>query len=104
MRAEPVPQILHENVLFYRQFGLELKSAQGETADHLRHQLEFLAHLCTSEANAADDESAEQISRGRSDFLDRRVRPWIAIAAEAAGEVFPDAWPSQWMALLAAWV
>jgi len=104
MRADPVPQILHEHVLFYRQFGLELKSAQGETADHLRHQLEFLAHLCTSEANADDNESAEQISRGRSDFLDRHARPWIAIAAEAADEILPDEWPAKWMALLAAWV
>src|SRR3989338_320194 len=33
-KRDAVPKILHENILFYRQFGLILRSTSSETADH----------------------------------------------------------------------
>jgi TorA maturation chaperone TorD len=50
-RRMPVPKVLHENILFYQSFGLQLRSSANETADHLRHQLEFVAHLLSLEAD-----------------------------------------------------
>ncbi len=99
-KDEPAPRILHENVLYYQGFGLELRSAQGETADHLRYQLEFLRHLCISEAEATDASVAEQFALGRRDFTARRLRTWVPLAASHIREIAPDAWYTHWVLLL----
>ena len=51
-RGEPVPRVLHENILFHRAFGLQIKEDSLESSDHLRYQLELLARLCELGARA----------------------------------------------------
>lgn len=85
-KTEPVPRILHENVLFYRSFGLRLRHASNETSDHLRHQLEFVGHLFRMEAEELrgrrDPEVVSQIRAGRRDFLERHLLTWLPEAAD----------------------
>ncbi|MBM3497518.1 MAG: hypothetical protein FJX74_02500 [Armatimonadetes bacterium] len=103
-RTGPAPEVLHENLLFFRRFGLELRSSANEPADHLRHQLEFLCYLCGLEADlrgADDADRAAQIALGREEFLDRHVRCWLPPAAAVLRRMAPDEWPAQWMSLLA---
>ena len=94
-------------MLFYRRFGLELRSSAKETADHLRHQLEFLHYLCRLEADAvareSDDELAAQIATARTEYSGRHLQTWVSKAASALEEVRPKTWPSAWMKLLCAW-
>ncbi|MFH0794201.1 MAG: molecular chaperone TorD family protein [bacterium] len=103
-KRDPVPRILHENILFYKQFGLELKSTSNETADHLRHQLGFLAYLCRREADAlAIPESAataEQFAAARHDFLTRHTAYWLPLAAARINREAPDSWAACWLSLL----
>ncbi len=104
-KRHPVPKILHENILFYKQFGLELRPAVHESADHLRHQLEFLLYLDRLEFQArgeADgEEAARQAARARGDFLERHPGCWVPAAARDLNGKQPGTWPSQWMNLLA---
>ncbi len=86
-KRDPAPRILHENVLFYSAFGLRLRSAGHETADHLRHQLEFVGYLYKLESTAFD----HQIRHARHDFLERRLLSWLPAAAERAAKA-PSAW------------
>lgn len=101
----PTPRILHENILFYKQFGLELRPAAAETADHLRYQLEFLLYLDRLEHQAWGKEGGEelirQVAQGRRDFLERHPGCWVPAAARDLHEKQPDSWPSLWMNLLA---
>ncbi|NPU98331.1 MAG: hypothetical protein HPY51_14125 [Candidatus Omnitrophica bacterium] len=101
----PVPAILHENILFYKQFGLELRPGAGEMADHLRYQLEFLHHLDCLEIRAWRDESGgetiRQIHQARRDFLERHPGYWIPAAARVLKEKRDNTWPSHWISLLA---
>jgi DMSO reductase family type II enzyme chaperone len=108
-KSDATPRILHEHILFYRQFGLELRATANETADHLRHQLEFLHYLCRREAAAlaaGTPEAADQFARGRRDYLARHPARWIAPAAESLRQAWPESWarewPAAWMSLLAA--
>jgi len=82
-KREPVPRILHENILFHRAFGLALRDTAAETSDHLRHQLEFTAHLFTLEASASG-ETLEAVRRGRTEFAERHLLSWLPQAAEKA--------------------
>ncbi len=96
--------IIHENVLFYRAFGLDLRSATNDLPDHLRHQLEFVAHLCHLEAGAlerGDLDQAAQVAHGREDYVARHPGQWLPTAAAALGESLPGSWPAAWMALVA---
>ncbi len=110
---DPVPRVLHENVLFYSAFGLRLRSGANETADHLRHQLEFVAHLLRLEAeDPALDEPAEapvcpatlapanekrdQIRRARREYLERHLSSWIPRAAEIAADA-PYPWVRRYL-------
>lgn len=97
-----VPKVLHENMLFYKQFGLELRSSANETADHLRHQLEFLHYLCRFQALAEPGEAAHQAARAHDDYLQRHLAHWLPRAARAAEEAFPGSWQEAWMRLLEA--
>ena len=105
-KRDAVPKILHENILFYRQFGLILRSMASETADHLRYQLEFNHYLCRMELeaynNAKSDEILDSIRRGRKDFLDRHMNSWIPRAAQEYGSKYPGSWPAAWMTFLVA--
>lgn len=106
-KREPTARILHEHILFYKCFGLELRSQVGETADHLRHQLEFLAYLCRIEAQERTRPTrsgmAEEIARGRRDFLARHPGSWIPCAAAKLISQQSGSWPAAWLALLEGW-
>ncbi|MDM7917294.1 MAG: molecular chaperone TorD family protein [Candidatus Eisenbacteria bacterium] len=86
LRRDPVPRILHENILFYAAFGLRLSAGSEETSDHLRHQLDFLGYLCEREAAETDSERLEQIRRARSEYLERHVASWVGLAAGKAAD------------------
>jgi len=106
-RRDPAPKVLHENMLFYKRFGLELRSSANETADHLRHQLEFLQYLCLMQARALTDGSeaiAAQTAWARAEYLERHVTSWVPRAAEKLGRLAPRSWPTTWMRLLSSCV
>jgi TorA maturation chaperone TorD len=83
-RREPVPQIIHEHVLFYRRFGSPVAAANGESADHLLNELAFLIRL--DELLQVEMLDAESLLRARRDFLRRQAARWPARAAAAAEE------------------
>jgi DMSO reductase family type II enzyme chaperone len=95
-RRGPVPQVLHENILFYQAFGLRLRSSANETADHLRHQLEFVAHLFHLEdetlRRGCQGEALAQIGRARAEYLQRHLLSWLPQAADRASEA-----PARWI-------
>lgn len=89
-KRDPLPKILHENILFYQQFGLRLSSASNESADHLRHQLEFVSYLFSllARAEASSDpgtpDRAAQICQALEDYLSRHLLSWLPQAVAAA--------------------
>lgn len=86
-RGEPVPRVLHENILFHRAFGLGLRDEARETADHLRHQLELVARMLQigGEAIERDDsEQVDQVERALEDFIGRHLHTWVPSAVEKA--------------------
>lgn len=103
-KRDPLPRILHENILFYKQFGLELKSISSETADHLRYQTEFIAYLYNCEASIRSQgdphRHAEQLRQGRVDYIHRHWYSWVPAAVQTLQKLAPDSWPSCWMQLL----
>jgi DMSO reductase family type II enzyme chaperone len=102
-KREPLAGVLHENILFYRRFGLELSAPGKETADHLLHQLEFVQYLYHLEAtfdHDTDREKRDQIAHARRDFLERHIGYWVPVAAAALEEACPGSWALGWMSLL----
>jgi DMSO reductase family type II enzyme chaperone len=102
-RSDPPPRVLHQNLLFYRRFGLDLRRPSAENADHLRCQLELMCHLCRLELRATADakaDEASQLARARTDFSERHLASWIPQAAAALEREAPESWPSRWLALL----
>jgi DMSO reductase family type II enzyme chaperone len=83
-RREPVPAIIHEHILFYKRFGLQLRDGDSESADHLLHELAFLLHL--DQLLVTGKMSADSLSLARRDFLDRHLSRWLSRAADAAEE------------------
>lgn len=103
-RRENVSRVLLENLLFYRQFGLSLRSSAKEAADYLLHQLEFLRYLALLGSDAAvrkDEDLAAQIALARTEYLARHPAAWIPVAADALEQKQPGTWPAWWMRLLA---
>jgi DMSO reductase family type II enzyme chaperone len=89
-KAEPVPRILHENILFYTRFGLELREDFAESADHLLCQLSFMAHLLRllqQHVEVNNAEESAQFVHAIGDFSDRHLRSWIPRAVEASADV-----------------
>lgn len=89
-KREPLPRILHENILFYQQFGLRLSPESNESADHLRHQLEFVSYLFTLLLRAEESgdvgggEQVSQIRRALHDYLSRHLLTWLPEAVRSA--------------------
>lgn len=86
-KREPIPRILHENILFYRQFGLQLRDSSLESADHLRHQLEFVQHLLEYHARLTETGTvadAQQAARALSDYANRHLQSWLPEAVSCA--------------------
>ena len=82
-KREPIPRILHENILFYRQFGLQLRDSSLENADHLRHQLEFIEHLLVYHSELAESgqtTASEQVAQALVDYVRRHLSSWVAEA------------------------
>lgn len=88
-KRDPIPRILHENILFYRQFGLQLRDSVLESADHLRLQLEFVRHLleyrAQFEANKQVTE-AGQVTQALQDYVSRHLISWLPEAISCAEE------------------
>ncbi len=104
--SESVPKVLHENTLFYQQFGLKMSASTLETADHLRFQLDFLRYLallCVEAIEQKQPDKVAQIEQARADYLERHLG-WTPEAAQTCRERLPEDWPAQWMTLLAACV
>ena len=101
-KREPVPRILHENILFYQSFGLRLLETSNEMADHLRHQLEFVGHLYKMEAEELrgrrDSEILAQVRAGRREFIERHLMSWLPDAAERSAKA-PDPWIRNFIAM-----
>jgi TorA maturation chaperone TorD len=88
-KREPIPRILHENILFYRQFGLQLRDSSLESADHLRHQLEFVQHLLEFQSQLAmSGQTAEsaQVIQALADYVRRHLLSWLPEAIICAEE------------------
>jgi TorA maturation chaperone TorD len=81
-RREPVSQVIHEHLLFYRRFGARPAAGNIEPADHLLTELAFLVRL--DELLRAGTLEAESVLRARHDFLSRQAAPWPAKAVAAA--------------------
>ena len=86
-KREPIPRILHENILFYRQFGLQLRDTSLESADHLRHQLEFVQHLLEYHARLTETSKltdVQQVARALADYASRHLQSWLPEAVSCA--------------------
>lgn len=74
----------------YRQNGFDMLS----DADHIGHELHFLAHLCAAEAaalDAGDNEAAPLWRRRQQSFLTTHLLAWLAplvVSIEQAGTPF----------------
>lgn len=80
-RTAPPTKVIHENLLFYRAFGLDLKTENSELPDHICNQLEFLSYLTRLKEQSADAESVGSIIAGKRDFVERHVLSWVPSAA-----------------------
>ncbi len=103
-RSEPAPKVLYENILFYKQFGLQLRAGANETADHLCHQSEFIYYLCLRESEWRQDQGrsamADSCARGRADFLARHLMTWLPLADDHLRKTCPGVWTAHWLTLL----
>ena len=76
-RTAPPTKLIHENLLFYKAFGLDLKTENTELPDHICNQLEFLSYLTRLQEQSADAESVAPILAGKRDFVERHVLSWV---------------------------
>jgi TorA maturation chaperone TorD len=83
-RREPAPHVIHEHILLYRLFGVQVRATRPEPAGHLVDQLAFLIHL--DELSLAGDVERASLLRARHDFLRRHVLRWVPRAADGAAE------------------
>ncbi len=83
-RRHPAPAVIHEHILFYKQFGRQPTSANGEPADHLSNELAFLIHL--DDRAIRRPEQRDSIVRAHHDFLNRQAGSWPARAVNLAVE------------------
>jgi DMSO reductase family type II enzyme chaperone len=83
-RREPVPRIIHEHILLYRRFGVQVRTGSLEPADHLVNQLAFLLRL--DELTQSGSVDAESLLRARHDLLTRHLVRWTPLAAAVTEE------------------
>jgi nitrate reductase assembly molybdenum cofactor insertion protein NarJ len=81
--SRPAGEVVLENKLFYKHFGLELSSQVP--ADHLLAQLEFLAWL--EHCRESGNEASLDIADAQREFTERHLKhlPRAASLARAAG-------------------
>lgn len=83
-RREPVPRVIHEHILLYRLFGVQVCPTRLEQADHLVNQLAFLVHL--DELLLAGKVERASLFHARHDFLGRHLLRWVRRATNDARE------------------
>lgn len=83
-RRHPAPAVIHEHILFYKQFGQQPAAANGEPADHLSNELAFLIHL--DERAIRQPDKRDSILKARRDFLKRQAGKWPASAVALAAD------------------
>jgi TorA maturation chaperone TorD len=86
-KREPVPRILHENMMFYQRFGLRLSPNFAETSDHLLCQLSFAVQLLAmirDRLHADNHAEATQITQALKDYTRRHLKSWIPLARGVA--------------------
>lgn len=120
-KRDPLPKVLHENILYHHAFGLNLLASSDQTSDHLLHQLEFVAYLFRLEQTGCAERSSsdvertdtdgrredraehaeriEQIGRAREDFIGRHLLSWIPLASKAAA-ASPHLWVQEYFGAL----
>src|SRR5262249_42279575 len=76
-QSRPATEIVLENKLFYKHFGLQLQSAAAP--DHLLTQLEFLSWI--EHSITARNRDRQSLENAKRDFLRRHVNHWIPGAA-----------------------
>ena len=84
------PEFLLRYSDWYRHFGLRTDPSEdaNELPDHLVCQLEFLAWLAHLEAEAVEDGDARPgYQRAQRDFLQRHLRPFLALLVEKMPEI-----------------
>lgn len=89
-KTEPVPRVLHENMLFYRRFGLQLRADFAESCDHLLCQLSFVIHLLgllQQRQDANEENQSAQIVQAIGDYSSRHLRSWLPRAVDASTDV-----------------
>ena len=75
--TSPAPQVVLENVDFYRVLGLTVEPTRF-APDHLVTQLEFLAAVRFVRERSGDDDAA--LVRLERDFIGRHLRNWLPLA------------------------
>jgi TorA maturation chaperone TorD len=73
----PPGDIVLENKLFYKHFGLKIES--NAAPDHLLTQLEFLAWLDYCAASGNPDGAS--LEAARADYVNRHIAHWLPAAA-----------------------
>lgn len=62
---------------FYRQAGIELSDGFKDLPDHIAVELQFMAHLCSLEAESQED-GKDSLNSMQAKFLTEHLGSWIA--------------------------
>ncbi len=98
------PEVLHENILYYKTFGCEMAEGAPDNPDHLRNQLGFLLILSwLEERPEISDESVRAARAARVEFVERHLRSWVPEAEKMARKKAHPLWGGLLRAL-GAWI
>ncbi len=92
--AEQTGWVLASVERHYSSAGIELTSASGNVPDHIAVELEFVAYLCSREADAwvGDDfKNARRMQDRQRRFLDQHPSKWVPVLLReiaSRGDVF----------------
>ena len=74
LMGETTTQVLEA----YRTFGVGCtEGMEGEPADHISLELDFMRHLCSLEASAEDPEEATRLLEAQEGFLSVHLSRWV---------------------------
>lgn len=103
-KEDSVPEVLHENILYYKAFGCDLSNGAADNPDHLRNQLGFLLILCWLEERPGGPADSVRAARcARADFLERHLLSWLPEAERVAREKAHPLWGGV-LGALGAWL
>jgi DMSO reductase family type II enzyme chaperone len=101
-KSHPAQEIALENTYFYEVLGLKSDPSRG-APDYLITQLEFLAALRYTGEHTTEGATAVSMVRAESDFIERHLLSWIAIAKSKLSKTGAPGFPVL-MTLLAAFL